>query len=136
MHVELYEFEQHGDDRGQLVAVEALKDIPFEIKRVYYMYNTKPNVNRGFHAHKNIKQILICVHGSCEVILDTGVEKETILLNNPKVGLFISNSIWREMHNFSKGAVLMVLASEYYSEEDYIRNYDDFLRMPKGKEEN
>ena len=129
MQVIKYAFQQHGDDRGMLVALEEYKDIPFEIKRVYYMYDTKKNVHRGFHAHKSLEQILICIHGSCKVLLDNGTEKKIVSLEKPYEGLYIANNMWREMYDFSEDAVLMVLASEYYKEEDYIRDYNEFLRM-------
>ena len=129
MEVIKYAFQQHGDDRGMLVALEEYKDIPFEIKRVYYMYDTKKNVHRGFHAHKSLEQILICIHGSCKVLLDNGTEKKIVSLEKPYEGLYIANNMWREMYDFSEDAVLMVLASEYYKEEDYIRDYNEFLRM-------
>ena len=129
MQVIKYAFKQHGDDRGMLVALEEYKDIPFEIKRVYYMYDTKKDVHRGFHAHKSLEQILICIHGSCKVLLDNGTEKKIVSLEKPYEGLYIANNMWREMYDFSEDAVLMVLASEYYKEEDYIRDYNEFLRM-------
>ena len=129
MQVIKYAFQQHGDDRGMLVALEEYKDIPFEIKRVYYMYDTKKDVHRGFHAHKSLEQILICIHGSCKVLLDNGTEKKIVSLEKPYEGLYIANNMWREMYDFSEDAVLMVLASEYYKEEDYIRDYNEFLRM-------
>ena len=129
MQVIKYVFQPHGDERGQLVALEEFKDIPFEIKRVYYMYDTKKNVHRGFHAHKSLEQILICIHGSCKVLLDNGTEKKIVSLEKPYEGLYIANNMWREMYDFSEDAVLMVLASEYYKEEDYIRDYNEFLRM-------
>ena len=129
MQVIKYAFQQHGDDRGMLVALEEYKDIPFEIKRVYYMYDTKKNVHRGFHAHKSLEHILICIHGSCKVLLDNGTEKKIVSLEKPYEGLYIANNMWREMYDFSEDAVLMVLASEYYKEEDYIRDYNEFLRM-------
>lgn len=128
MQVIKYAFQQHGDDRGQLVALEELKDIPFEIKRVYYMYDTKEGVRRGFHAHKCLEQILICIHGSCKILLDNGTEKKIVALEKPYEGLYVSNDMWREMYDFSPDAVLMVLASEYYDECDYIRDYDEFLK--------
>lgn len=131
MQIKKYEFQQHGDDRGQLVALEELKDIPFEIKRVYYMYDTGEGVRRGYHAHKSLEQILICIHGSCKILLDDGTEKEVVELEKPYEGLYVSNAMWREMFDFSPDAVLMVLASEYYDESDYIRNYDDFLEYTK-----
>ena len=129
MQVIKYAFQQLGDDRGMLVALEEYKDIPFEIKRVYYMYDTKKDVHRGFHAHKSLEQILICIHGSCKVLLDNGTEKKIVSLEKPYEGLYIANNMWREMYDFSEDAVLMVLASEYYKEEDYIRDYNEFLRM-------
>lgn len=131
MQVVKYAFQQHGDDRGQLVALEELKDIPFEIKRVYYMYDTGAGVRRGFHAHKSLEQILICIHGSCKILMDNGEEKKIVPLEKPYEGLYISNNIWREMYDFSPDAVLMVLASDYYKEEDYIRDYDEFLKFVK-----
>ena len=135
MQVKKYTFQIHGDDRGQLVALEEAKDIPFKIKRVYYMYDTGEGVRRGFHAHKCLEQILICIHGSCKILLDNGTEKETVLLDKPYEGLYVSNDMWREMYDFSPDAVLMVLASELYDEADYIRNYDDFLAYVKSHKE-
>lgn len=129
MQVIKYMFQPHGDERGQLIALEEYKDIPFEIKRVYYMYDTKEGVRRGFHAHKNLQQILICIHGSCKVLLDNGKEKKVVLLEKPYEGVYVSNNMWREMYDFSPDAVLMVLASEIYNEDDYIRDYDAFLKM-------
>lgn len=134
MQVVKYAFQQHGDDRGQLVALEELKDIPFEIKRVYYMYDTGAGVRRGFHAHKSLEQILICIHGSCKILMDNGEEKKIVPLEKPYEGLYISNNIWREMYDFSPDAVLMVLASDYYKEEDYIRDYDEFLKFVKEQQ--
>lgn len=126
MHVVKYVFQQHGDERGMLVALEEFKDIPFEIKRVYYLYDTKKDIRRGFHAHRSLEQILICIHGSCKVLLDNGEEKKIISLEKPYEGLYIANDIWREMYDFSSDAVLLVLASNFYREEDYIRDYDVF----------
>ena len=129
MEIKKYLFEEHGDERGQLVALEENKDIPFEIRRVYYMYDTTEGVTRGKHAHKNLEQILICIHGSCKVMLDDGRDKQTVLLDKPNEGLYVSNVMWREMYDFSPDAVLMVLASQLYDESDYIRNYDEFLKF-------
>ena len=133
MEIVKYVFQQHGDERGQLVALEEHKDIPFEIKRVYYMYDTGKGVTRGQHAHKSLEQILICIHGSCKLMLDNGKEKKIVSLEKPYEGLYISNNIWREMYDFSSDAVLMVLASDVYKEEDYIRNYDEFLKFVNMK---
>lgn len=131
MQVMKYMFQPHGDDRGQLIALEEYQDIPFRIKRVYYMYDTKEGVVRGHHAHRNLEQILVCIHGSCKVRLDNGREKKIVLLEKPYEGLYVANNMWREMYDFSPDAVLMVLASELYDESDYIRSYDDFLDFIK-----
>ena len=128
MEIKKYIFEPYGDDRGQLVALEQFKDIPFSVKRVYYMYDTTPGVTRGKHAHKCLQQIMICIHGSCKVLLDNGEEREIVVLDKPNEGILISNDIWREMYDFSPDAVLMVLASELYDESDYIRDYEQFLK--------
>lgn len=133
MKVEKFYAQQHGDARGQLVALEEKKEIPFDIKRVYYIYDTLQGVRRGFHAHKSLKQLLICVHGSCKVLLDNGKEKEVVVLDKPYEGIFIESSMWREMYDFSADAVLLVLASEVYNEEDYIRDYDKFLEYVNRK---
>lgn len=124
-----YQFQQHGDERGQLVALEEFKDIPFQIKRVYYMYDTIRDMHRGCHAHKNLEQILFCVCGTCKVLLDNGIDKKVVILDKPYEGLYISADTWREMYDFSDDAVLMVLASDYYCESDYIRDYDEFKKM-------
>lgn len=131
MEVKMYTFPPHGDDRGQLVAIEAMKDLPFAIRRVYYIYDTLPGVRRGFHAHKNLQQILVCVSGSCKIHLDNGTDTAEVTLDKPNVGLYIANDMWREMYDFTPGAVLLVLASEHYDEADYIRNYEDFIKMIK-----
>ena len=132
MEVIKYVFQRHGDERGMLVALEEGKEIPFEVKRVYYMYDTVQGVRRGYHAHKCLEQILVCIHGSCKIHLDNGKETEEVELNKPYEGLYIANDIWREMYDFSADAVLMVLASVIYDESDYIRSYDEFLKYVKG----
>lgn len=131
MEIKTYTFPPHGDDRGQLIAIEAMKDLPFDIKRVYYIYDTLPGVRRGFHAHKCLQQILLCVNGSCKIHLDDGSETAEVILDRPYEGLYISNNMWREMYDFTPGTVLLVLASEYYDEADYIRNYEDFIKLVK-----
>lgn len=135
MEIKIFNFDEHGDDRGTLIALEENKNIPFCIKRVYYMYGTGAGVRRGYHAHKCLKQILICVSGSCKILLDNGEEKAEVLLDSPNKGLFIESAVWREMFDFSNDAVLMVLASELYDESDYIRNYDDFIEYYKELKE-
>lgn len=127
MQVVKYVFQPHGDDRGQLVALEELKDIPFKIKRVYYMYDTTSGVSRGHHAHKKTEQVLICVNGSCKIQLDDGHNVEEVELDSPTKGLYVGPKMWHSMYDFTEGSVLMVVASEYYDENDYIRQYNEFL---------
>lgn len=133
MQVIKYVFQSYGDKRGQLVALEELKDIPFEIKRVYYIYNVNEGIVRGCHAHKVLKQILICIHGSCKILLDNGDEQKIVTLEKPYEGLYVANNMWRKMYGFSNDAVLMVLASELYDENDYIRDYNEFLQFIREK---
>jgi len=116
-----------GDERGGLVAIEANQHIPFDIKRIYYIFAASKDKPRGFHAHKDLKQLAICLHGQCRFILDDGHNKEEVILNSATQGLIIESMTWREMHDFSEDCVLLVLASEHYDESDYIRSYDEFL---------
>ncbi|MCG9723554.1 FdtA/QdtA family cupin domain-containing protein [Shewanella sp. Isolate7] len=120
--------QQHGDNRGSLVAIETLKDIPFQVNRVYYLFNTLIDESRGFHAHKNLEQLLVCVSGTCDLKVENNEGETLYKLNSPIEGVYIKDLVWREMHNFSKDCVLLVLASNSYSEEDYIRDYDEFKR--------
>lgn len=126
--VQWIDIPQLGDERGGLVALEANKHIPFDIRRVYYIFNTQ-NQPRGFHAHKALKQVMVCLQGSCRIILDSGKEKESVILTPSSSGLFISDMIWREMHDFSSDCILLVFASEHYDEADYIRDYDEFVKL-------
>lgn len=126
--IKLVDFCSLGDDRGNLVALEGMKNIPFEVKRIYYIFNTKQGVVRGLHAHKALKQIAIALKGSCRFIIDDGRTREETILSSPTRGLLIDSCVWREMHDFSDDCVLMVLASEYYDESDYIRDYSVFLQ--------
>lgn len=128
MFYTLMNFKIHGDYQGKLVALEGGDDLPFEIKRVYYIWDTAHNVIRGKHAHRKLEQVIICSAGSCDFILDDGKERAMVRLDNPAQGLYIKHNIWREFTNFSKDCVVMVLASEHYDESDYIRNYEEFLR--------
>lgn len=128
----LVDFKILGDERGSLIAIEQGYNAPFEIKRVYYIFDTQKNVERGFHAHINLKQMAIAVKGSCTFVIDNGVKREEIELDNPNKGLLIEGLIWREMKNFSPDCILVVLASEHYEESDYIREYDNFLKEVKS----
>lgn len=126
--MEMINFEDLGDSRGGLVSIEEHKNVPFEIKRVYCIYGVKKNVSRGFHSHKNLEQVAICINGSCTIVLDDGLIKRSAVLSSPKTGLYIGKNIWREMHDFTSDCVLLVLASELYDEDDYIRSYSEFLK--------
>ena len=131
MKINSIPLQKHGDDRGSLVALEEENNIPFSIKRVYYIFDTKEGVRRGFHAHKKLKQVAIAVKGSCRFLLDDGTERIEVVLDNPAQGLLIDSCIWREMYDFSSDCVLMVLADCHYDENDYIRDYDDFLKQAR-----
>ncbi|ENQ6653714.1 FdtA/QdtA family cupin domain-containing protein [Campylobacter lari] len=111
---------------GFLVALESNKNIPFEIKRVYYIWGNQQDKIRGKHAHKDLEQIVVCVKGSCDFILDNGIIQKHIHLNQPSQGLYIGNNIWREFTNFSKDCVVMVIASKYYDIDDYDTDYLEF----------
>ena len=126
--IKIINFPSIGDDRGSLVAMETIDKVPFEIKRVYFIFETLKDVSRGFHAHKQLKQIAICVSGKCRMVIDDGRNREEVWLDSPSKGLLLDNNLWREMHEFSEDCVLLVLASEHYNESDYIRSYDDFKR--------
>lgn len=125
--IKLIDFPALGDERGALVALEGNKSIPFDIKRVYYIFGTQKDVARGFHAHKQLNQVAVCITGKCRMVLDDGNIKESVWLNSASKGVMIEDMIWREMHEFSDDCVLLVLASEHYDETDYIRNYEEFL---------
>ena len=119
------------DPRGNLTVAESMKNVPFDIKRVYWVYDVPGGEHRGGHAHKQCKEMLVAVSGSFTVTLDDGKAKHTYLLNHPYQGLFIDTNTWRTLDDFSSGAVCLVIASEKFEEEDYIREYDDFKEYLK-----
>lgn len=119
------------DNRGYLSVIEGGIDIPFEIKRIYYLYMV-PEAARGAHAHKQLQQLLVATSGSVDITLDDGKGKKTFHLDRPWKGLLVVPGLWRDLDNFSGGTVLMCLASEHYEAEDYIRNYNDFLNYKKS----
>jgi len=127
--VKWIDFPSLGDDRGGLVALEAHRQVPFDIKRVYYIYGTQAGVSRGFHAHRALRQVAVCLTGRCRMVLDNGIETEEVWLDSPERGLLIEHMVWREMHDFSPDCVLLVLADEHYDEADYIRSYETFLSL-------
>lgn len=121
-----------SDVRGNLTPIEGGADVPFDIKRVYYLYDVPSDANRGGHAHKELRQLIIAANGSFTITLDDGENKKAYTLNRPYQGLLIVPGIWRNLDDFSSGAVLLCLASEHYDESDYIRNYIDFENFKKA----
>lgn len=133
MNTNIISFNEIIDTRGSLIALEAFANIPFSIKRVYYMYNVQLNVMRGEHAHKELQQVLICVAGSCTVRVTDGVDCLEFKLSRPDQGLYMDRMLWHDMRYFSTETVLLVLASDHYNESDYIRDYDLFMKFSKTK---
>ena len=129
---QIIDIRKYSDTRGYLSVIEGGLDIPFDIKRIYYLYLV-PEVARGAHAHKQLQQLLIATSGSVDVIMDDGSQKITFHLDKPWKGLLIPSGLWRDLENFSGGAVLMCLASEKYDAADYIRDYQEFLAYKNGK---
>ena len=121
------------DPRGNLTFIEAGEHIPFDIQRVYYLYDVPGGSDRGGHAHKELNQFIVAMSGSFDVVLDDGKEKKRVHMNRSYNGLYVCPMIWRELDNFSSGAVCMVLASTKYTEEDYLRNYAEFMRVRWSK---
>ena len=118
------DFQDFSNASGNMAVIE--KVVPFEIKRLYYLYNQNNTEVRGRHAHIDLEQIIFAIHGSFELIVDDGTHKQSLLINNPKQGVYISPMIWRDLINFTPDAVCLVLASDFYKEEDYIRDYTEF----------
>lgn len=127
------DFPKIGDDRGNLVVLEENENIPFSIKRIYYLFDLQSDIPRGFHAHKELVQVAVCVKGHCDILMDDGKNKETVTLSSPDKGLLIDVMQWHEMRNFSEDCVLLVLASDIYDEADYIRDYSEFVRKVNAK---
>ena len=121
-------FNQLGDDRGHLVVVEGLKDVPFDIKRVFYIYGSDQDVVRGQHANRKTEFVLINVSGTSKVTTDDGYEKITYNLDEPHMGVYIPEMVWKDMYDFSKDSVLLVLASEHYDGSEYMRDYEEFIK--------
>jgi oxalate decarboxylase/phosphoglucose isomerase-like protein (cupin superfamily) len=127
-------FPKITDVRGSLSFIEENKHVPFEIKRVYYLYDVPSGATRGGHAHKKMEQVIMAISGSFEVILDDGKDRKSFFLNRPHYGIYIPPGLWREMENFSSNSVALVLASTLYDEGDYIRDYEIFKRMVRKGE--
>lgn len=127
----IMDFKELGDERGNLIVIEGGRDIPFEIKRAFYMYGAQGETIRGQHANRNSSFVLINVGGTSKVRIDNGTEERIIELDRPKMGLYIRPMIWKDMYDFSKDSVLLVLSDKHYDEEEYIREYERFLREVK-----
>jgi oxalate decarboxylase/phosphoglucose isomerase-like protein (cupin superfamily) len=130
MNYKIIDIPKINNTRGNIGVIEN-DTIPFDVKRVYYLFDVPSGAKRGGHAHKKLKQVLIAISGSFDVVLKNGKSKEIVTLNRPDKGLLIENNIWRELDNFSSGSVCLVLASEEFSENDYIRSYKDYLSFIK-----
>jgi oxalate decarboxylase/phosphoglucose isomerase-like protein (cupin superfamily) len=130
-HCQLIEIDQIGDRRGHISVVENNKEVPFEVKRIYYLYDVPSGEERGGHAHKDLEQLIIAVSGSFDVIVGDGETEKTFSLSRPNKGLYFTSGLWRKINNFSSGAICLVLASHEYDEKDYIRNYNEFLSYKK-----
>lgn len=128
---EIINLQTLGDSRGGLVVAEAQRHIPFEIKRVYWIHGTQAGVERGFHAHKALKQVAVAVSGACDMVLDDGSRQLTVHLNSPAKGVSIGSGVWRVIKNFTPDCVLLVFADTHYDEADYIRDYNEFIRFQK-----
>jgi dTDP-4-dehydrorhamnose 3,5-epimerase-like enzyme len=129
---QIIELPKITDPRGNLTFIENNRHIPFDIKRVYYLYDVPGGAERGGHAHKELQQLLIAMSGSFDVIIDDGFETKKYHLNRSYYGLYICPMIWREIDNFSSGSICMALASTFYEESDYYRNYEDFTKAIRG----
>jgi WxcM-like, C-terminal len=128
MNIEIIDIPKIENALGNIAVIEN-GSIPFDIKRCYYLYDIPSSAKRGGHSHKNLSQILIAISGSFDVVLHDGVSSQTVTLNKPDKGLLIKSNIWRELENFSSGAVCLVLASDVFMEADYIRDFDTFLKQ-------
>jgi len=127
----MIDFKVISDKRGDMIPLEYPKQLPFDLKRIYYIYNVVAGERRGYHSHNDLEQILICIHGKVKILIKTPEEEEVIELSSADKGLYIGPMIWREMFDFEDEAVLLVLASQKYDENDYIRNYDDYIIKAK-----
>jgi dTDP-4-dehydrorhamnose 3,5-epimerase-like enzyme len=132
MEIERIQLQKHGDSLGMLIALEEARNVPFVIRRVYYIFATKSDVHRGRHAHRHLHQLAVAVRGSVTFLLDDGGGPVEVVLDDPSQGLMLGRMVWRELYDFSEDCVLMVLADQLYDQSDYITDYDDFLREVGG----
>lgn len=124
-----------GDESGWLISLQTGNEVPFDIRRVYYIFGTQPGVRRGMHAHRDLEQIVVCTSGRCTFTVDSGTGREVYCLDSPQRGLYLGSNVWREMSHFSPDCVLMVLASRHYDARDYIRSYEEFLARARNADE-
>ena len=129
----LHRLPERRDDRGTLSFAELGTHLPFEVKRYFLIYDVKPQETRGQHAHRALHQYMLCVHGTCSVVLDDGRTRDQIVLRTPTVAIHVAPMIWVTQHAFSPDAVMLVLASDVYDEADYLRDYDEFLRLVRAR---
>ncbi|MHC1749544.1 MAG: FdtA/QdtA family cupin domain-containing protein [Cellulosilyticaceae bacterium] len=127
------DFPNLGDERGNLVVIQSDTQLPFAMKRIFYMYGSEKNVVRGQHANKKSEFVFVCLKGSCKVLIDTGNEKEIVTLDNPEQGLYLDKMVWKDMYEFTEDAVLLVLSNENYDANEYIRDYNDFIEFAKER---
>ena len=128
MEYKIINLKKHGDNNGKLISFKKNVNIPFDIKRVFYIFDTKNDVLRGCHANRNSEFLLIALSGSCKIKIDNGAIIDYITLNNPHTGLYLNKMIWKEMYEFSHNAILLVLSNTYYDENEYIRDYNDYKK--------
>ena len=126
MHYKVYDLVDTGDDRGGLIPFEKGMNVPFEVCRAFYIFNTRPGTSRGSHANRNSQFLFVVISGSCKVKIDNGVEQSVAELNRPNQALWLDKMVWKEMYDFSYNAILLVLSNEKYDENEYIRDYDDY----------
>ena len=131
----MIDFEIHPDERGKLTSLSSSKEIPFEIKRLYYTWDMPKEAIRGGHAHRNLDEVVICLHGFCDFVLDDGKETLTIHLDRPNKGIYIPAHLWRDFRNFSSDCVVILIASDYFHPEDHIKDYNEFLELIKKDSE-
>jgi hypothetical protein len=127
----LLQFQKNHTEKGNITAINNNKEIPFEVKRIYYLYDIPGGEERGAHAHRNLEQLIVAASGSFDLTVDDGATKRTFQLNRPNIGVLMPSGLWRELHNFSSGSICLVLASHLYEAEDYIRDYNEFLNFKK-----
>lgn len=123
-----------GDDSGWLISLQTHEQVPFDIRRVYYIFGTQQGICRGMHAHRDLEQVVVCVSGRCTFRVDDGFQREVYCLDSPQRGIYLGNNVWREMSHFSPNCVLIVLASRHYDPTDYIKDYNEFLARVRGKD--